>query len=150
MPQSLANVLAHIIFSTKGRQPVLANTLRPELEAYLAGILGNLDCPAVRVGAMPDHVHFLCRLSRNLAIAKVVEEVKKGSSKRMKTKAAALRNFHWQNGYGAFSVSPSRAAAVTQYIANQEDHHRRVTFEEEYLALLKKHGLEFDERYVWD
>jgi len=150
MPQSLANVLVHIIFSTKGRQPILAKALRPELEAYLAGILGNLDCPAVRVGAMPDHVHFLCRLSRNLAIAKVVEEVKKGSSKWMKTKAAALRNFHWQNGYGAFSVSPSEAEAVAQYVANQEEHHQRVTFQEEYRALLEKHGLEFDERYVWD
>jgi len=150
MPQSLANVLVHIIFSTKGRQPVLANTLRPELEAYLAGILGNLDCLAVRVGAMPDHVHSLCRLSRNLAIAKVVEEVKKGSSKWVKTKAAALRNFHWQNGYGAFSVSPSEAEAVAQYVANQEEHHRRVTFEEEYRALLQRHGVLFDERYVWD
>ena len=150
MPQSLANVLVHIIFSTKGRQPILAKALRPELEAYLAGILGNLDCPAVRVGAMPDHVHFLCRLSRNLAIAKVVEEVKKGSSKWMKTKAAALRNFHWQNGYGAFSVSPSEAEAVAQYVANQEEHHQRVTFQEEYRAILEKHGLEFDERYVWD
>jgi len=150
MPQSLANVLVHVIFSTKGRQPILAKVLRPELEAYLAGILGNLDCPAVRVGAMPDHVHFLCRLSRNFAVAKVVEEAKKGSSKWVKTKATALRNFHWQNGYGAFSVSPSMAAAVIQYIANQEEHHRHVTFQEEYRALLEKQGLEFDERYVWD
>jgi REP element-mobilizing transposase RayT len=150
MPQSLANVLVHIIFSTKGRQPVLAKALRSELEAYLAGIFGNLDCPAVRVGAMSDHAHTLCRLSRNLPIAKLVEEVKKGSSKWLKTKAAALRNFHWQNGYGAFSVSSSRAAVVVQYIANQEEHHRHVTFQEEYRALLEKHGLEFDERYVWD
>jgi REP element-mobilizing transposase RayT len=109
MPQSLANVLLHVVFSTKGREPVLANAWRPELKAYLAGILRRLDCPAVQVGGMPEHVHFLCRLSRTLAIAKMVEEVKKGSSKWVKTKAAALRNFHWQNGYGAFSVSPSRA-----------------------------------------
>jgi REP element-mobilizing transposase RayT len=157
MPQSLANVLLHVVFSTKGREPVLANTLRPELEAYLAGILRRLNCPAVQVGGMPEHVHFLCRLSRTLAIAKMVEEVKKGSSKWVKTKAAALtprgdagRNFHWQNGYGAFSVSPSRAPEAIEYIADQEKHHRRVTFEEEYRALLEKHGLAFDERYVWD
>ena len=150
MPQSLANVLLHVVFSTKGREPVFANAWRPELEAYLAGILRRLDCPAVQVGGMPEHVHFLCRLSRTLTIAKMVEEVKKGSSKWVKTKAAALRNFHWQNGYGVFSVSPSRSPEVVQYIADQEEHHRRVTFEEEYRALLEKHGLEFDERYVWD
>jgi SET domain-containing protein len=80
----------------------------------------------------------------------MVEEVKKGSSKWVKTKAAALRNFHWQNGYGVFSVNPSRAPEVIEYIADQEKHHRRVTFEEEYRALLEKHGLEFDERHVWD
>ena len=150
MLESLANVLLHVVFSTKGREPVLANAWRPELEAYLAGILRRLDCPALQVGGMPEHVHFLCCLSRTLAIAKMVEEVKKGSSKWGKTKAAALRNFHWQNGYGAFSVSPSRAPEVIQYIADQEKHHRRVTFEEEYRALLEKHGLEFDERHVWD
>ena len=150
MPQSLANVLLHVVFGTKRREPVLANAWRPELEAYLAGILRRLDCPAVQVGGMPEHVHFPCRLSRTLAIAKMVEEVKKGSSKWVKTKAAALRNFHWQNGYGVFSVSPSRAPEVVQYIADQEKHHRRVTFQEEYRALLEKHGLEFDERRVWD
>jgi REP element-mobilizing transposase RayT len=150
MPQSLANVLLHVVFSTKGRGPVLANAWRPELEAYLAGILRHLDCPAVQVGGMQEHVHLLCRLSRTLAIAKMVEEVKKGSSKWVKTKAAALRNFHWQNGYGVFSVNPSRAPEVIEYIADQEKHHRRVTFEEEYRALLEKHGLEFDERHVWD
>jgi len=150
VPQSLANVLLHVVFSTKGREPVLAKAWRPELEAYLAGILRRLDCPAVQVGGMPEHVHLLCRLSRTLAIAKMVEEVKKGSSKWVKTQAAALRNFHWQNGYGAFSVSPSRVAAVIQYIADQEKHHRRVTFQEEYRALLEKHGLAFDERHVWD
>ena len=150
MSQSLANILVHMVFSTKERQQVPANTWRPELEAYMAGILGNMDCPAVKVGSVPDHVHFLCRLSRTLTVAKMVEEVKKGSSKWGKTKAVALRNFHWQNGYGAFSVSPSRAPAVIRYIADQEKHHRRVTFQEEYRALLQKHHVAFDERYVWD
>jgi len=150
MPQSLAKILVHIIFSTKGRTPVIAPEVRPELNAYVVGILRQLECPSILVNSVADHVHILCRLSKTLALAKAVEEVKKGSSKWLKTKAAGLRNFHWQNGYGAFSVSPSNVEDVRQYIANQEEHHRRVTFEEEFRAFLDRHGVVYDERYVWD
>ena len=150
MPQSLAKILVHIIFSTKGRTPVIAPGVRPELDAYIVGILRQLECPSILVNSVADHVHILCRLSRTLALAKAIEQVKKGSSKWIKTKAAALRNFHWQNGYGAFSVSQSSVDEVRRYIANQEEHHRRVTFEEEFRAFLDRHGVAYDERYVWD
>jgi len=150
MPQSLAKILVHIIFSTKGRMPVIAREVRPELNAYIAGILKHLGCPSILVNSVADHVHILCYLSKTIALAKVIEEVKKASSKWIKPKAAALRNFHWQNGYGAFSVSQSNVEEVRRYIANQEEHHRLVTFEEEFRAFLHRYGVEYDERHVWD
>jgi REP element-mobilizing transposase RayT len=150
MGQSLAKNLIHLIFSTKHRAPLLAADLRPDLHAYLGGILREWHSPALRVGGVEDHVHILFQLSKNHALARVVEEVKKGSSKWIKTKAAELRGFHWQNGYGAFSVSPSNVPAVDRYIANQEEHHRRLTFQDEFRGFLKRHGVEYDERYVWD
>ena len=150
MPQSLAMVLVHVIFSTKDRVPCFTKTVRPDLNAYLAGILRNLNGMPVEVNGVADHVHILCRLARTVSIAEVVEQVKKGSSKWLKPKAKAMRNFHWQGGYGAFSVSPSKAAQVRQYILDQEDHHRKVTFQEEFRAFLERHDIPYDERYVWD
>lgn len=150
MPQSLAHVVVHIIFSTKGRMPLIDPAMRRELHAYVVGILARLGCPSILVNGAPDHLHILCLLSRTLPLAKVVEEIKKGSSKWMRTRAPALRNFHWQNGYGAFSVSQSGVAKVRAYIAGQEEHHRHVSFEDEYRAFLRRHAVDFDERYVWD
>jgi REP element-mobilizing transposase RayT len=150
MPQSLARILVHLIFSTKDRAAVLAPAVRPELQAYFVGILANLECPCLEVGCVADHAHLLFILRRTLSPADVVEEVKKGSSKWLKTRAAALRNFHWQNGYGAFSVSPSSEARVRAYIRGQEAHHRKVTFQDEFRAFLQRHRVPFDERYVWD
>ncbi|HUT56300.1 MAG TPA: transposase [Phycisphaerae bacterium] len=150
MPQSLARVLVHVIFSTKNRQPLIAPGLRDELNAYLVGILANLDSPSVATNAFRDHVHSLMRLSRTRSLADVMEQLKVGSSKSLKTKGPALQQFHWQNGYGAFSVSPSNLAEVRDYIASQEQHHASMTFQEEFRAFLKRHGVEFDERYVWD
>ena len=150
MPQSLAMVLVHVIFSTRDRVPCLTKPLRPDLNAYLAGILRNIDCMPVEVNAVADHVHILCGLGRTVSIAQLAEQVKKSSSKWIKPRAAAMRNFHWQAGYGAFSVSPSKAAHVQRYIRGQEEHHRNVTFQEEFQAFLERHGMAYDERYVWD
>jgi REP element-mobilizing transposase RayT len=150
MPQSLANILVHLIFSTKGRAPLIQPGLSPDLNAYLGGILASLECPPVLIGSVVDHVHILCALSRKHALAEVVEDVKKGSSKWVKTKGPGLENFYWQVGYGAFSVSQSNVEAVRAYIADQENHHKRMSFQDEFRAFLKKHGLEYDERYVWD
>ncbi|MDB5307286.1 MAG: Transposase like protein [Gemmataceae bacterium] len=148
MPQSFARVLVHLVFSTKNREPFIAPTVRDRLFAYLAGILNELDCQAIAVGGVADHVHLLFALAKTLPLCKAVEEVKKGSSKWAKENVHP--SFFWQNGYGVFSVSPSNEAQVAAYIADQEKHHTARTFQEEFRELLRKHGIQWDDRYVWD
>ena len=150
MPQSLAPVTVHIIFSTKGRRPLIAQGVREELHAYLAGTGKAIGTPTFIVGGTEDHVHILLTLSRTLTIADTMEEIKRSSSKWMKSKGEGLRDFYWQNGYGMFPVSPSSLAQVHDYIGAQESHHRKMTFQQEYRLFLTKHCVEFDERYVWD
>jgi len=151
MPQSLAQVYLHIVFSTKDRYPWLkSKTLQRDVHAYLAATLNNMDCPCLIAGGVEDHVHILCRLGRQTTIANLVRDVKKASSSMLHGRDVALRDFHWQNGYGAFSISPSHVEALKRYIENQEEHHRRETFQDEFRRLLRKYAVEFDERYVWD
>jgi REP element-mobilizing transposase RayT len=151
MSQSLANVLLHIVFSTKHRQPFLkSHDIREQLNAYMVGTLQNQERPSLIVNCVEDHLHCLCRLSRKITIAKLLEEMKTDSSAWLKTKAPELAGFYWQSGYGAFSVSQSNVEAVKRYIADQEEHHRQRTFQDEYRDLLRKHEIEWDERYVWD
>jgi len=150
MPQSLSRVLVHLIFSTKHRIPALSPEIRPELHAYLVGILKNVDCPALQAGGVADHVHLFFGLSRTRTTAQVVETLKTSSSKWIKTKGASFTDFHWQSGYGAFSVSQSDADSVVAYIRNQEAHHQKVTFQEEYRRFLERYQVAYDERYVWE
>ncbi len=151
MPQSLAQLYIHIVFSTKNRHAYLHDkTIREELHKYLGGTCNNLDCPVLRVGGYTDHVHILCRLGRTITVADLVKELKRESSQWLKTKAPDLADFYWQNGYGAFSISPGHVEALREYIANQEEHHRQESFQDEFRRLLRKYGLEWDERYVWD
>ena len=151
MPQSLAQIYLHIIFSTKDRRPFLQNEdLRSALHSYLAGACNNLECPAIEVGGVEDHVHVLCRLGRMLTIADMLRELKKESSKWVKERSSDLQVFSWQKGYGAFSVSPSHVGPLRTYIATQAEHHRRESFQDEFRQLLRKYGVVFDERYVWD
>ena len=151
MPQSHAQIYLHIVFSTKDRRAFLqASALRDELHKYLGGTCNNLDCPVLRVGGAADHVHVLCRLGRTITVADLVKELKRDSSQCLKTRSPELQDFYWQNGYGAFSVSPAHVEALREYIANQEEHHRSESFQDELRRLLKKYGLEWDERYVWD
>jgi len=150
MPQSLAKLYVHLAFSTKHREPLLPAPLRAQMHAYLATVLKNQDSPAIKVGGTSDHVHALFRLSKNRTLAAIVEEIKTSSSKWAKTQGSAFVNFQWQSGYGGFSVSPADVEAVAEYIAQQETHHRAVTFQEEYRRLLESHGIEIDERYVCD
>ena len=150
MPQSLSRILVHLDFSTKNREPVLSTPLQTELHPYLAGTLDQIDCPTLRVGGVADHVHLLFGLSRTKSIAEIVEALKTASSKWIKSKNPRLANFHWQSGYAAFSVSQSDADQVVAYIADQAEHHRQRTFQEEYRLLLEKYRVAFDERYVWD
>jgi putative transposase len=151
MPQSLVQIYLHIVFSTKNRAPLLEDaTLRDEMHNYLGGTCNQLDCPVLRVGGVADHVHVLCRLGKTMAISHLIQELKRESSKWIKTKGPQWSDFYWQNGYGAFSVSSAHVEALRVYIANQEKHHRTAMFQDEFRRLLTKYGVQWDERYVWD
>jgi len=151
MAQSLGKILVHVVFSTKERRPFLRDkSLREEMHLYLGGILANLDCQSIIVGGWEDHVHLLCVLSRTSSAAEIIKEVKRGSSLWIKTKSADLSEFAWQSGYGIFSVGFSQIKAARDYIAGQEEHHRQISFQDEFRTLLKRYEIEFDERYVWD
>ncbi len=150
MPQSLAKIYVHLVFSTKNREPLLPEDVRADLYAYLGGILRDLDSPGVEINSEPDHIHILFVLARTRALSDVVGQLKSGSSTWLKTASTVLAGFHWQNGYGAFSVSQSGLDEVREYIRRQHDHHRRMSFQDEFRAFLRRYAIEFDERYVWD
>src|SRR4051794_36132727 len=151
MAQSLSRLWTHLIFSTKDRFPFLSDKImRSEMHAYLAEMLRKHNCETLIVGGVADHTHSLFALSRTHAIASVVKEVKRTSSGWIKVASRKLSKFHWQGGYAAFSVSQSNVADVIRYIENQEEHHKRVTFQGEYRAFLNAYRVEFDERYIWD
>jgi putative transposase len=150
MPQSLSKIILHIIFSTKDREPWLDSDVRPRMHAYLAKIRHDLRADLVRVGGVADHVHIVTTLPRTLSPAQLIERIKKVSSKWIKTVDARYRGFFWQRGYAAFSVSPSQLDAVLRYVDGQQGHHRTCTFQEEYREVLHRHGVDFDERYVWN
>ena len=150
MAQSLSKVLLHIIFSTKNREPWLDSNVRPRMHAYLATICRDAGADFVLVGGVSDHVHIVTTLTRTLSQAQLIEEIKKASSKWVKALDARYRGFFWQRGYAAFSVSPSQLDSVLEYVNKQQEHHRTRTFQEEYRELLRKHGVDFDERFVWD
>lgn len=151
MAQSLARLWTHLIFSTKDRFPFLTDkSVRRDMHAYLATMLRKYGCETLIVGGVEDHTHSLFALSRTHPIAQVVKEVKRTSSGWVKGVSPKLAGFHWQGGYAAFSVSQSNVKDVIAYIENQEEHHKRVTFKDEYRAFLRAYGVEYDERYVWD
>jgi putative transposase len=150
MPQSLSKVILHIVFSTKNREPWLDRHIRQRMHAYLATICRDVDADFVQVDGVADHVHIVTTLPRTVSQAQLIEQIKKGSSKWIKSLDARYRGFFWQRGYGAFSVSPSQLDAVLDCINKQREHHRSRSFQEEYRELLLKHGVDFDERYVWD
>jgi len=146
MGHSLACVHVHFIFSTKNREPQLLGDLQAEVFAYLGGIVRELDGKPVIVGGMPDHVHMLVRMPKDAGLSDLMRVVKTNSSKWMRQRK---RGFGWQTGFAAFSVSMSALPEVTRYIREQEKHHRKMTFQQELVALLKKHNIEYDERYIW-
>jgi putative transposase len=151
MSQSLTNVLLHIVFSTKERRALLQNAeLRDEMHRYMAGVSANLRCPAIIVGGVTDHVHVLASQSRTIALAEWVKELKRATSLWAKKRTPEWELFQWQAGYGAFSVSQSQKCRVHRYIRSQEDHHLKLSFQDELRRLLARHEIVFDERYVWD
>jgi len=150
MSQSLAKILVHIVVSTKNHRPFLDIGIRPELYAYLAGILKANDSHVIKIGGTENHTHIFCILPKGISLAKMIEEFKTSSSKWVKTKVPQYASFYWQNGYGAFSVSQSDTERVVKYIETQEEHHRKTSFEEEFRTFLEKYQVPYDERYVWD
>ncbi len=150
MSQSLSKIILHIVFSTKNREPLIRSEVKQDLYAYLAKIIQTNQSHAFLIGGMPDHIHIACNLGRTISIAKLLEEMKRSSSKWIKTKGASYRHFVWQAGYGAFSLGMSQLPDLLNYIENQKEHHRVKTFEEEYLEFLEKYKIEYDPRYVLD
>jgi REP element-mobilizing transposase RayT len=151
MAQSLAKILVHTIFSTKNRHPFLGDAdMREELHRYLGGILTRLDCQPIVIGGPDDHVHLLSHLSRTCEPAAMVKELKRGSTIWLKNESPKFRDFAWQNGHGIFSVDPAQIEPARKYILEQQEHHRKISFQDELRQLLQRHEITFDERYVWD
>ena len=150
MPQSLSQILVHLVFSTKNRQPLLSDEIRNELHAYIGGIIEIQKGNLLKAGSVVDHMHLLIAHPRTCAPADLVQEIKTGSSKWLKNKSPQFADFQWQSGYGIFSISPTHRLDLEQYLANQAEHHRKITFQEEYCHLREKYGIQFDHRYLWD
>jgi REP-associated tyrosine transposase len=150
VPQSFAAVHLHVVFSTKNREPLIGPDLAPRLYEYLAGTARGNGCRLTTAGGVADHVHLLVSLGREIAIADLVRELKAGSSRWIHDTLPDLHRFAWQSGYGAFSVSFGLLDRVKGYIANQAEHHKSQTFQDEYRDFLRQHGIAWDERYVWD
>jgi len=150
MPQSISYVYVHITFSTKQRKPLIDDPIKSELWNYIGGICKAQECNPIRVGGHDDHIHICCVLSKKITQIKLLEEIKRESSKWMKTKSVQYGNFYWQDGYGLFSVNPAELETVVAYIDKQHEHHQKLTFQEEYMKFLVKYGVKYDERYLWD
>lgn len=150
MPQSLAKIYTHLAFSTKHREPCLTDELRKELHAYMGGIFKGLGCTPIEINTEPEHIHALFLLGRTIALSDAIGALKTSSNSWLRGMDARFAEFYWQGGYGAFSVSQSGVEELRQYIRNQREHHKRVSFQDEFRALLRRYEIEFDERYVWD
>jgi putative transposase len=150
MSQSFACLNYHLIFSTKRREPILSDAIRPRLFEYVGGILRSGRSVLRTAGGTPDHAHWLVSLHQQMSVADALREIKASSSRWIHDQYPAMRQFAWQAGYGAFAVSYSNLGAVEAYIKGQAEHHRATSFQEEFLAFLKRHEITFDERYLWD
>ena len=150
MAQSLSNILIHIIFSTKKRLPYIKSEIEKELHSYIVGIAKEHGSHVYEIGGVEDHIHILASLSRTMTASKLIEELKKGSSKWIKTKNAQYFDFSWQNGYAALSIGYSNVKALRGYIQNQKEHHKKTSFQDEMRLFLNKYNITFDEKYIWE
>jgi putative transposase len=149
MANTFSNLLYHIVFSTKNRQPMIQPSFRGELEKFMTGIIKAEGCSVIEIGGMPDHLHILARFRPDRSVSEMVRLIKANSSKWMNEMRGLGERFEWQTGYGAFTVSQSQVEKTREYVRNQEEHHRVRSFQEEYLGFLERHGIVYDERYVW-
>ena len=150
MAQTLVSLMVHVIFSTKNREAFMTPEIEPELFAYVGGILKNHESRLLDAGGTADHIHLLVSQSKNVSLSSLLKDVKKDSSSWIKTKGNQFRNFHWQDGYGAFSIGKSDIRELKRYIAGQKEHHRKRTFQEELVEFLEDYGVAYDERYLWN
>jgi len=149
MAQSLCKIYLHIIFHVKNVGPTISNDHLTRLHSYIGQLVNSTGCQVLKVGGVADHVHVLCLLSRDQSVSHLVEEIKRNSSRWLKTLSSRYQEFSWQGGYAAFSVSQSIVEKTMDYIDQQEEHHRKLTFKEEYLQFLKQYNIQYDERYVF-
>lgn len=149
MASTLTKLLIHVTFSTKHREPLIPEEIEPDLFAYIGGICRRMDSPLYAMNGTSDHVHMLVSLGKTVALSDLMLEIKRDSSKWIKERNAALREFGWQDGYFAFSIGESGEQATRTYIANQKEHHKKVDFKDEMRAFFRKYKIEWDERYVW-
>jgi len=149
LAQTLVSLLVHVVFSTKNRADLIGPDIESDLYKYISGTLRKLESPCLIIGGTPNHLHLLVSQSKNIALAFLLEELKKSSSKWMKQQDTSLRLFKWQDGYGAFTVGQSNVATLKRYIERQKSHHQRRSFEDELRGLLKKYQVEYNERYIW-
>jgi putative transposase len=150
VPATYTNLLYHIVFSTKQRVPLITDELEEELFQYIGGIIRAEGGVQIEIGGVPDHVHIFAKIKPAIAVSEMLAKVKANSSKWMNDHKMKVRKFGWQEGFGAFTVSESQAPAVAEYIRNQKEHHRKQSYQEEYVALLERHGIQYDARYLWD
>jgi len=150
MSQALAKIYLHLIFSTKNRERSLPDDVRDDLHSYMGGILHGLGCSPIEINTEPDHAHVLFVMTRTETISNVVGQLKKSSNDWLRNRDPQFRHFYWQGGYGVFSVSQSAVEEVRQYIRDQREHHKQVSFQDEFRTFLKRYEMEFDERYVWE
>jgi putative transposase len=150
MPSTHTNLLYHIVFSTKCRLPLIAPNIQNELYRYIGGIIHNEDGVPLEISGTNDHIHLLAKIKPAISISEMLARIKSNSSKWVNETKMKLRKFGWQEGYGAFSVSESRIPSVAKYIRGQEEHHRKQSFQEEYIELLRRHRIKYDEQYLWD
>lgn len=150
MSQSLSDIILHIVFSTKERRSFIDSNIENELHSYLTKVCKTLDSPVIQINGMPDHVHILLILGKNIALSKLISEIKSNSSRWIKTKGNQYNDFSWQSGYGVFSISRRNIDSIINYISSQKEHHKKITFKDELIKLLKKGNLKFDEKYLWD
>src|ERR1700730_11851565 len=149
MSQSLSDIILHIVFSTKERQPWIQPNIEEELYRYICGVCINLNCPVIQINGVADHIHILLQLGKTISASKIISEMKSSSSRWIKTKNDYYCDFAWQGGYGAFSVSRPYIEGAIKYISLQKEHHKTVTYKEELLKMLHRANISYDENYLW-
>ena len=149
MGSTLSNLLYHVVFSTKNREPLLIPAVRDDLYRYIAGIIKKEKGVLIQIGGMPDHLHLVVKLNPAHSLSDIMKNIKAGSSKWINEQKMLMGRFGWQEGYGAFTISESQLPGVIRYVKEQENHHRTLSFKDEFIMFLKRHRIEYDERYIW-